>query len=337
MRVLHLAAYNKNIGDSIAVEHIRKEFPGLEWIDLDIECENSYDTIKEQDYDLLMIGGGGLIEGAGWNRRPSGWKIPLTKDNLREIDKPIVVFAVGCNFFRGMEQLNELGLSSLKALIDRAELFSVRNDGSGRLLKEIYGQDLEIDIIPDPGVIWDKEVKRKERGEINKILFAPSINTNAHIMKHRGINNKEIHRLVKEIGAKTIGHTPKDFVPYFNHIVSLQELKDSNFSGAAFSAYDDFDLVIAMRGHAQLVAYGKNIPCITLSTQNKISGFYKTVEMGHYLADTKEDGWRERLFKCINCIDDDLEVWYDLREKHIHKLKDDFNNFCDKVKKLIER
>lgn len=330
MKILHLAAYNRNIGDSIAIENIRKQFPTYEWKGVDIQSGSATKKILEQDYDILLIGGGGLIEGGGWNKTKWGWKLPFNQTEIKMIKKPMVVFAVGLNFFRGLEQLTNVGRDNLNTLIERSYLFSVRNDFSGSLIKQYYDGD-KVHIIPDPGVI-QSDVEQRE--VLTKILFSPALNKNPNIMKHRNINNKQILKVQELFRCDCIAHTEKDFLAGLKQVIKLKELSENKFTGAFFDVYDNYHLVIAMRGHAQLVAYGKGIPCIALSSQKKLTGFYKNVGMDEYIVDTESKNWIDLLKNKVKQLQDNPQKWYDIRNKYINSLRQDFFEFCNKIKEL---
>ena len=330
MIILHLAAYNRNIGDSIAIENIRHEFPDYIFKSLDIQHPAVTNKILEQNYDMLLIGGGGLIEGGNWNNTKYGWKLPFTEKELKSINKPIVVFAVGLNFFRGLEKLNSKGEKNLRSLIDKSRLFSVRNDYSGREIKNYYSGD-KVQIIPDPGVIQQEVMQRKT---LNKILLSPAFNKNPRIMEQRNVTPRQIQKIQDKYNCDCIAHTGKDFLKGLKQVVKNDELSAAKFSGKFFNKYDGYDLVLAMRGHAQLVAYGKGIPCIAISSQNKLTGFYRNVEMDEYLVDTNNKEWMDKLSVMINSIKENPEKWYDIRNKHIGKLRQDFYNFCEQMRNI---
>lgn len=330
MNVLHLGAYERNIGDSVALENIRLEFPEYNWKSLDIQHPNATKKILEQDYDLLLIGGGGLIEGGNWNKNKYSWKLPFTETEIKMIEKPIVVFAVGLNFFRGMEKLNPKGIKNLQTLIEQSRLFSVRNDFSGIEIKQYYSGD-KVQIIPDPGVI-QKEVSQKKI--LNKILFSPAINSNGNIMAHRKIDSRQIVKIAEKLKCDCIAHTGKDFIAGVNHIISYEKLSAAKFPAKVFNKYDNYDLVIAMRGHAQLVAYGKGIPCIALSSQNKLAGFYTKVGMEDYTIDTERNDWMNILMDKVEELKNNPQRWYDIRFGHIGELRDKFYNFCKQIRNI---
>ena len=85
MKIAQMGFYSTNTGDSAALYNIRRYIDG-EWTSINMNGEaNAYRSVPElinffidinTKYDLLLVGGAGLIEGGVWNNATTGWKLP---------------------------------------------------------------------------------------------------------------------------------------------------------------------------------------------------------------------------------------------------------------------
>ena len=158
MKIGHIGAYNRNLGDNIALLNVRKEFdkyiPGIEWTTIDIgdtfwSKENSIEYIKnyfeQWIYDALVVGGGGLVESHGYHFasaydkgiKSTNYKLPFNKEILEAIKIPVFFAGVGINYFRGKEGFTKEAFESFKETIEYSSVFSLRNDGALKILKKL--------------------------------------------------------------------------------------------------------------------------------------------------------------------------------------------------------
>ena len=74
MKILQLGSYGQNIGDELALQTIRNHLPShWKWINWSFRDILSANQINK--YNMLIIGGGGLIEGDTWGveKGGNGW------------------------------------------------------------------------------------------------------------------------------------------------------------------------------------------------------------------------------------------------------------------------
>ena len=74
-----------------------------------------------------------------------------------------------------------------------------------------------------------------------------------------------------------------------------------------------------MRGHGLYICVGLNIPCVALSTQDKVSGFARACGLDDYLVDVADGGdYMSQLKKSVNELNHSKEFrnqWYTRRTK----------------------
>jgi len=282
MRIAHLAAYgNQNAGDSALQYGLRRvlneDWPeALEFTSMQVTNGLQHlDAIKQ--HDLCLIGGGGLMSPAG---TPSGFMVPFSFDQLRAITVPIVVYGIGHNLFAG----DKINVERVEWLRDIALAFSVRNDGSAERL------GLDVDVVPDPGM-W---VEANDTQESYDVVIQLAANRTTGRMKDESRFLDSVQRLLQQLkdhySVLAVSHIQKDdhYAMYCkrwgiatrpaDHRRKLQNIR------AFFGVYKNAKCIIAMRGHAQICAYGLDTPFYTIATQAKNTGFAKDVGYGEYIA-----------------------------------------------------
>ena len=357
IKIAHLGAYDTNIGDNIAIANVRH------WLEHDIQSkvewksvhigkffeqqnEESYCVKKFQEIsnqcDVLIVGGGGLIEGGGYKKMHNGYKLPFTKKVFDVIDIPIICFGLGVNLFRGMDRLTKQGIDNLSLLIQEAAAFSVRSDGSYELLMDM-APSLKIREIPDPGVMmpWQKD----RLDELKKGCFQPGFNKNKKVNAGRRMtpkNMKLIEKIIHQHNLTVMPHTKKDYViqdvSYAFSIKHLQAHINLNQFMELVEVYHQFDYSVAMRGHGQLMAVGLNIPSIYLSTQDKVRGFSQLHGFDEYNVDIEDDEWRDKLVWRLECLLNNPLAWYRIRDRYMECAKAAYKGFNESAAKIcLER
>ena len=352
MKVLHIGSYNRNLGDNAALYNVRLEFnkfiKGIKWESSDIndhfwaKNNNQEATIKKlnQGFDCVVVGGGGLIEYKGYEFLDTKYKLPFNKRILQSINCPVFFVGLGINYFRGSEGFSNEAVLSLKETFLHSSRFSLRNDGSESIFRKLTG--IQSEEIPDPGLIYDFEAPDKQH--VSKSLIQPAFNSSATINANRYRGTENILSLInfaKKNNLIAIPHTPKDFVYFKNFLVNptdLQKgLKFENTLNFA-SLYTQFDSVVAMRGHGQLISVGLNVPGIYLSTQDKVRDFSLLNGFSEYNVDIQQDNWLELLESKYKKLTEDknyLANWYSIRHENIKVWKDKFNSFIESCVKKI--
>lgn len=351
MKALHIGAFNRNVGDNIALLNARKsieKIANVEWVGLDIqelwnckskECIVDKINSKAQNAKFILVGGGGLIEGPGYEYTATKYKLPFTKVILDKIGIPVITYGVGFNEFRGKEGFNKLAAEHLKETIDTCLLFSVRNDGSKeKIIKYVDVNPDKIIVVPDPGLLYLESLKIESKTKIEKFGLQPAWNTNKKLNENRFINSKNLTKFTDFFVRYTsIPHTPKDF-RYFRSVVD-ESIFDSKYKKLQntykfLEYYKNFDCVVSLRGHGQLITIGANIPGLYLSTQDKVKDFSLLNNFHSFNVDIKEVDWLEKTKSKIDKFKTDknyLEEWYDVRNNGMKKWSSMNQNFIELI------
>ena len=107
-KILHLGAFDRNVGDNIALINAQKLWKNytnesIVFENFDIgnfwKSNNNISNSKKifekisREYDCILVGGGGLIECQ--DHHATGWKLPFNKSTIQSIKIPLFFQGVG--------------------------------------------------------------------------------------------------------------------------------------------------------------------------------------------------------------------------------------------------
>ena len=370
--IWHLGGWNRNYGDFVLLASIKQNLNMLsdEFINfVHIDYQNTHffdemiDTLNNEA-DLLLIGGGGAIFNRPEDESLSGWQFSISKKNIEKIKVPIVIYGIGYNKFyydkSGFKNgINEHLIETQK----KAELFSVRNKGTKEELV-LRGLDPEkIEVIPDAGSFLRKNFinvpklnKEKlkiglnwvsdrpnftfpEPYEENKWKVIKSVCDSLKILvkKHnaqiiqiehiRGLDDEIIEYLKKEL--------KDDFISIQNDIPNLFPPNEI-YATFLVDIYSQMDLIIGMRGHANIIPFGVGIPFIALSSHNKNRFFLNEIGEEKYLIDIREFELQCKPKYIVSKVESLLLEYDDYKQRNLFTFKAKRKSFDEFNKKIIE-
>jgi polysaccharide pyruvyl transferase WcaK-like protein len=356
IRIAQFGSYDANIGDNIALFNIRRVLNSIvedeiKWNNLHIgvfhnhrnDIKRSKEIFKKvcENNDLLILGGGGLIEGGSF---ATGWKLPFNEEILENITIPVICFSLGINYFRNWQFMSPDGISNLKKLVEKSSLFSLRNDGSVDIFKKL--SDQVVIETPDPGLIFDNTLQIPRRSNIEKGFLQTAWNNKPQQMVGRGFTKENLESILQtsvENNLINFPHTPKDYnFPLRPMAYQEEEFKELLKLDKFTSVIDDYklyDYSVALRGHGQMIAIGVNLPSIYLSTQDKVKNFSYRNGFEEYNVDINESDWHKKLNYKINLLKKDEEYlnnWYNKRDRFITSSTTNFYSFCTEIGDLIK-
>ncbi len=349
----HIGSYNRNLGDNIALYNVRKEFDrqydDIEWHSLDIgmfwQLKNNISAVikffNQHSFDAIVVGGGGLIEYRGYEQHETHFKLPFNKQIMESLKCPTYFVGLGINYFRGREGFSEEAKESLRATIDLSSQFSLRNDGSIDILKDLGLFSDKVKEIPDPGLIFNYE-RRLCNSNVQTNIIQPAFNSSHHINENRFKGEANIGLLVEfanENNLSVMPHTPKDYRYFKDYILDQQQLVEMlnfDYTSELVKLYLNFDSIVAFRGHGQLISIGMNIPGLYFSTQDKVRDFSHKNGFEDYNIDINDNNWLDELrskhFRLL--VDSSYRNhWYDIRNNQIQKWHESFEAFIKTCKK----
>lgn len=312
MRILHTYCLNFNIGDyalGIGVKNLLRKYLDVELIgETNIQGRefNEYyiNEVVNKRYDLLVIGGGGIIHGAHW---PNGWFWLIDKDLIKQIKIPFIVYGVGYNYWVEEGGIPQRGIDHLNETIKHAAYFSVRNDGSAKRILDQTG--IVAPVIPDPGfhVDIDTEYKRfvEEPYVIVQIAndkperrFGSLDKQKKFISEMREITT-DLARTYKVIYAP---HVPDDISISKEIVAEIDNAEVWDFGRFAFDHSDEAvgfykyaEFAIAMRGHGQIVPICFDTPVIALENHPKHRGLMEELGLLEYNVKVDSPDFKETL------------------------------------------
>jgi polysaccharide pyruvyl transferase WcaK-like protein len=319
MKILHSYCLNYNIGDyalGIGVKNLLREYLDVDLIgntNLQGREFNEY-YIKEvvnKRYDLLVIGGGGIIHGSHW---PNGWFWLIDKELIREIKIPFIVYGVGYNYWEEEGGIPERGKIHLEETFKHASYFSVRNDGSAKRLLRDTG--IQAHVIPDPGFHIDLNTEYKNF--VDRPFVLVQIANDKPISRFGSIEKQEqfiqsMREVTKELA--------KDYkVIYAPHVIDdvqiskdiIQGIPNTEVWDFGYFAFDHSDeavgyykyaeFVLAMRGHGQILPIGFNTPVIALENHPKHRGLMEELDLLDYNVKVDDANFLQNLREKIDLL-----------------------------------
>lgn len=353
MRILHSYCLNFNIGDyalGIGVKNLLRENLDVQLIgetNLQGREFNEY-YIKEvvnKRYDLLVIGGGGIIHGAHW---PNGWFWLIDQDLIKEIKIPFIVYGVGYNYWVEEGGIPQRGIDHLRETFKHAAYFSVRNDGSAKRLLDQTG--INATVIPDPGFHVDLNTEYQNDVREPYVIIQIANDKPLHRFGSEEKKNKFIlemqevtRHLAKSYRVIYAPHVPDDVSISEDIVKGILNAEVWDFGHYAFDHskeavgfYKYADFAISMRGHGQIVPICFNTPVISLENHPKHRGLMEELGLLDYNVKIDDENFKDNLLSKITDIEknkDKLAIQYqainaDLRTASKQALND--------IKKIIQ-
>ncbi len=351
MRILHSYCLNYNIGDyalGIGVKNLLRKFLTVDFIgetNLQGRYFNEYyiNEVVNKKYDLLVIGGGGIIHGSHW---PNGWFWLIDKNLIKSIKIPFVIYGVGDNYFED-ECIPDRAIDHLKETFKYALSFSVRNDGS--LERVINDVGIYPEEVPDPGffvglnTIYPQQIR-------DKYVIVNIANDKVEYRYGTKSNREHFVHSMKNVIRYLSNSYKVLFAPHvYEDVVLSQEIMDGiencymwDFGNLAFdhsdmavSYYKYADFVLAMRGHGQILPIGFNIPTIALCNHPKHKGLMDKLSLSEWALPIDNQGFDELVIEKIELLKKNKDNLNDKLHSLNAKLLTDTTCFFNKLNSIL--
>lgn len=315
IRVIHVASHNINVGDGAISSGIRRVFSSLigdavDYFAMDIVDylgNLSTDTINDHRPDLVIIGGGGTIDGHE-SRVQTGTALMLSQEELLKIHAPITFVGLGHNLFPNQTFAHQDILNDFILFLKSEGMpFSVRRDGSRRRLGEILTPEAlsHIQEIPDPGffVGFGSDIRKNANRHFSPlsqrriVLQIAGDSTTSRIGNSYENFCGQISVLLNKLALMDSStyvmlatHTFDDLFAqtfisvseYVHDIIRRVKISSTGlchpiYAEDFFGSYAVANLVVGMRGHSIVCGTGLGIPTVAISTHDKVSGYMDEV------------------------------------------------------------
>jgi polysaccharide pyruvyl transferase WcaK-like protein len=352
INVWQIAGWNRNVGDWALTYHLHRllnhQAKALDLFfkfhPIDGQRTFFHSSLVDQmneEADLIMIGGGGLLFHRPEYKSVSGWAFNISLENLKRIKKPLVVYGLGNNKFRyGGNEFPSQTKTHLRELQNKAALFSVRATGVKEDLINDFGLDpVNIEVIPDTGMfLHDREINLPIKRSAGPLIAFNLAGDRPHYRYSDPGSENEKHfqtvlksallRAVKELNAQIL------YIPHLS-VVDFEvypQFSEGFPAGSIFSTHQELpflyappgellhphvpfftniyrklDVVLGMRLHSCLFACGAGTKFISLGAQDKIRHFVQDIGVPEYavkFVDRRVDT-EEAVFKKISdCLAD---------------------------------
>jgi polysaccharide pyruvyl transferase WcaK-like protein len=313
-RIGHIAMYTTgNAGDTLLPltirESLTRESP-INWKGIHahrVVNRNVLKTLQEQDG--LLIGGGGLFLNDTNPNNLSGWQWSCSLKKLEQINRPLAVFAVGYNRFRGQKDFKPIFRDHLQLLAEKSVFIGLRNSGSIQAIKSYLPTQLhaKVHYQPCPTTLLHTlysfppplDSTQPPTIAINAAFDRLQLRLGdqyASILKQIALACKQLsqdYQIVYYAHAKS----DHQMIPYLEQAQVPHRRVDLFHVPAKtiIEAYQKPALVIGMRGHAQMIPFGCTTPILSLISHDKMRWFLQDIDRPQWGIEMNQPDLTEKL------------------------------------------
>ncbi len=297
--LVHVANFTTgNAGDALLTTVLRDLFSqqigGLQWSKL-----HAHDVVGASELARInaatgvVVGGGGLFLKDSNPNRVSGWQWPISVQAIHDLNVPLILFAVGYNRFRQQGDFDPLFGENVVELIRKASFVGMRNYGSVRGIRSYLPEELHSKVVYQPCMTTLISRIYPERFQGNRAkqgFIAVNCAFDRSQLRFAGREEEILGNLasaLKVLGQEReiryFSHSKGDenFLPYLDR-AGVRYTVNRLFHRKGEEIIADYqapDLVIGMRGHAQMIPFGCGTPILSLISHDKMRWFLD--DIGH--------------------------------------------------------
>ena len=314
--VVHIAAdTTANAGDYILVRSLKRLVEheinqSIHWSNVDVRATVTESFIEACNRSQgVIIGGGGFFLKDTNPNDISGWQWACSVEDMDKIEAPIYVLGVGYNRFRGQEEFAPCFTESINKLVEKSTFFGLRNYGSIRAVRNYLRDDLKDKVVYHPcaTTVLSKLYELPERKSVQQPFIALNCAFDkaqmrygdkmdtvmlqiAHVCKKLSENYKikcYIHCFPDELVCL---YLDRENVPYEK--VSLnKEMTENEY----LHYFTEPELVLAMRGHAQMIPFGCKTPTVSMISHDKLAWFLEDIGHPEWGVEVLDNDFEEKL------------------------------------------
>jgi polysaccharide pyruvyl transferase WcaK-like protein len=320
-----------NYGDTLLFEAVKQTFNGF----CGGKCFDIYDSRPLRDpvgprlvdyindnFDAVVIGGGGLFLRGSHAKPRSGWQWNISLDQLRRLNKPLVIFSVGNNRFIDQADFAEPFSEHVNLTLEKSVFFGLRNTGSVETIKGYISQSNRdrVEFQPCTTTISSYLFPDLAKAEVDP---ARRLGLQMLIGKRQasaGFEAKTIYRDVFDVVQRLQGegwlvdsvpHSRDDKysldVAFEEQQLQMREVKlfgnrEVLYKGLEYLA--DLPYFLGTRGHAQMVPFGMGSIPVSLLVHHKNRYFASDIGHPEWAVDPREDGFADRLYAVLHEVEE---------------------------------
>ncbi len=322
--VTHVSADTyANMGDFLLVRCLRKTIerktPGkIGWIDVDVrkKVNDGFVSMCNQT-NAVILGGGGLFLKDTNQNDVSNWQWNCTTEDIRNIRVPIYVLGIGYNRFRGQEDFEPCFTESVNTLVEQSAFFGVRNHGSVNAIRGYLREELreKVRFHPCATTVISKLYQLPSKQKQERVI-AVNWASDRMAMRYQGKHYEVMKSIANVLKSFTPAYRIKCYmhcqmdelickvleaeqIPY-EKVYMNRELTEEEL----LERYTEPDLVLAIRGHAQMIPFGCKTPVVSLISHDKLKWFLDDIEHPEWGVEVLDDHFEEKLLeKCNYMLD----------------------------------
>ena len=353
LTVTHISAFSHdNAGDLFLPVALRNLFndniPVKEWIGRHVhEVVSKGDVKRFGKSDFIVIGGGGLFLADTNPNELSGWQWSCGMDNLRDIQAPLIAFAIGYNRFRGQKEFAPIFTEHLNAFVEKAVFVGIRNHGSIRKLREyLRTEELRDKLVFQPCMTTLTSLLYKDLCDYGKKEDFIAFNCAFDRQELRRNDEAVLAqiadvalRLSNHAGIRYYSHMPSDekVLPFFDKVGVEYQLVRLRDVRQTIMEYARPRLVIGMRGHAQMIPFGCNTPILSVISHDKMQWFLDDIHHPEWGVDVLDSSFGSRLYTKAKALFESTEELIPVLKEEQRYLWDITRKNMDEIKSTIKR
>lgn len=334
--------FAENLGDTALSYCVRRTFDNLSDKKFAYFLLHAHQELEDWILEKMnstkgiIVGGGGMFLPDTNENDITGWQWMCTKETLKKIVPPIILYTVGYNYFRGQEP-SELFIDNLNAIVERANFVGLRNTGSVKKIQSLVRNDLKNKIVFQP---CTTTIIRKIVSNLPEKLQSKKIAVNMafdrvdrRLGENRELILSQVAQAVKKIESTGyeiyfVQHCPSDeeFIKYLDGAnVSYKNVETFLWlPNQLFEFYNEMDVVLGMRGHAQMIPFGLNTKIISLASHDKLGWFLEDINSLDWLIELTEDpqNLSARIIDKFQAVQNDknIEEWLIEQQNKLYQI-----------------
>lgn len=254
-------------------------------------------------HSALIIAGGGQLMSRSLNESKSGWQFNCSLEALKALKIPLIIMPIGYNKFPYEEDFLNVAETKhhLQETFAKAKLYSCRNNGTADVLS-----GLGISAVP---VVSDLAMFAKGEDVQFKTVkdddFVVGINFAGDNINKRFKDPADYHWLILKtlkLAGSLLAKTGGGKIIYYGNVsywdLSIVPKLESLSAGLltslhreipwlypeslvttpwAVGAYKRPDVMIGMRSHSNIIAFGQGVPSYGIGEQDKVKYFQESI------------------------------------------------------------